>query len=120
MSPQPSEPILGTEIVRRPRAEVPRAPLWVIASWAAPVAGILGNMMAPHHTPGRLGEIEQMLLAIFWSLFVIAGGVLGVASIIGGFVKRRPRWALHGVLGLGLCGLLVLWALVALKRLYGA
>jgi hypothetical protein len=100
--------------------KVVQVPLWVRASWLAPIIGIAGHMLVT--TPVTLllkgTSVEHIVgvpLSVFWSLFVPAGLVLSSASLIGAAIRQRPRWALHGGIGVVLGSLLIVLAVAAVK-----
>jgi len=108
-------PLQTTLAAQPPKVDVP---LWVRASWLAPVVGIAGNMLVTTSVTSQLkgtsvGHLGGVLLSVFWSLFIATGLVLGIASVIAAAIRRRPRWALHGGIGVALGSLLIVWALAA-------
>jgi len=97
-----------------PPAAKRSTPLWVMASWLAPVFGIGGNVFT---TPVLMsfgqtlvGNLLGALLGLFWSLFVLAGMGCGVVAIIKGIGRREPSWILQGLVGVAIGTVLIIGA----------
>lgn len=104
--------------VSLPRAPTSKAPFLVRLSWIAPAVAIAGNIatLSTEHDASPMEVRLRFLVSLVWVLCLLVGFVAGLGSIVAAVVKRQPRWALHGAVGVVIPSALTALAVLAFSR----